>query len=315
MISSLELARICGVSQGTVDRALFGRPGISEATKRKVLQAAAKHGYRPNPAAREILTGGSRIVQAVFPSANNLFFMDLAECLDRALRAKKFHLRIALAGSSVECLAALEDAAARRHAMAVVIPPRDDMVIPRLLARNFPIVSLLSPCRNVPFLSPDEEATGRRGVDLLFQKGHRKIAFLTSRRRAYAISARAEGYRKQMADLGLPPQMLFSPDASAWGRFCPTALFCHNDWIAVQAILALRTAGVAVPAEVSVLGIDHAPTLASLFPDLSSLAYPFDALVSVIVSRLTGEKAADLQNALFFPADGLTVAAVPAKKE
>ena len=49
MISSLELARICKVSQGTVDRALHDRPGVSLATKARILAAARRHGYRPHP--------------------------------------------------------------------------------------------------------------------------------------------------------------------------------------------------------------------------------------------------------------------------
>ena len=55
MISSLELARICGVSQGTVDRALHSRGRISDQTRRRILEAARKHGYTPNPAARELV--------------------------------------------------------------------------------------------------------------------------------------------------------------------------------------------------------------------------------------------------------------------
>lgn len=309
MISSLELARICGVSQGTVDRALKGRAGIRESTKRKVLQAAAKHGYRPNPAAREILTGRSRIVQAVFPTANNLFFMDLAERLGRTLRAKNFQLQISLAGETSEFLAALEEAAARRHAMAVVIPPKDHVAIPASLARNFPIVSVLSPCRNIPFLSPNEEETGRTGVNHLVRMGHRRIAFLSSIRQAHAVAARAAGYRKQMADLGLPSKVIFSTREITRGTYRPTALFCHNDWIAVQAILSLRADGVGIPGDLSVLGVDHTPTLASLYPDLSSLAYPMEGLVSALLSHLGKTKPPNPDALRFVPVDGRSLTA------
>ena len=52
MISSTGLAKICGVSQGTVDRALHDRPGIGEKTRARILAAVRKHGYQPHPAAR-----------------------------------------------------------------------------------------------------------------------------------------------------------------------------------------------------------------------------------------------------------------------
>jgi len=68
MISSLELAELCGVSQGTVDRALHGRGGIAESTRAKILEAARLHGYAPNPAARELMTGQSSVCGAVIPA-------------------------------------------------------------------------------------------------------------------------------------------------------------------------------------------------------------------------------------------------------
>jgi DNA-binding LacI/PurR family transcriptional regulator len=90
MISSLELAKICGVSQGTVDRALHNRPGISAATKRRVLAAARQHGYQPNPVAGELLRGRSRVVGAIVPALGGLFFMDLMQAVNCALAAAGF---------------------------------------------------------------------------------------------------------------------------------------------------------------------------------------------------------------------------------
>ena len=216
--------------------------------------------------------------------------MDLADRLATALEKRNLHLQISLVHSKDGLLSALDDAAARRHSLAIVIPPEDGIVVPAALSRHMPIVSLISPCRNIPFLSPDEEMTGSDGVDYLYKLGHRKIAFLSSRRRAYAITARAAGYRKRMAELGLRPRVLYSADPSSWKKSPPTAIFCHNDWIAIQAIWRMNQSGVAVPGNVSVLGIDHSPTLAALFPDLTTLAYPMDAAISALLARLDGKE-------------------------
>lgn len=68
MISSLQLAKLCGVSQGTVDRALHNRGRVSEQTRARILEAARAQGYVPNPAARELMTGRSTLVAAIAPS-------------------------------------------------------------------------------------------------------------------------------------------------------------------------------------------------------------------------------------------------------
>lgn len=290
MVSTLTLARLCGVSQGTVDRALHGRPGISGATRERILRAAARHGYRPHPAAREILDGRAHVVQAIFPTVNNLLFMDLMSILAEALERRNLRLQITLCRESADLLNALEDAAARRQTLALVIPPEDGINIPRTLTVHLPVLSLFSPCRNAPFLSPDEETTGADGTQHLFDAGHRKIIFLSSRRRAHAVRVRAAGYRKRMRELGLSPKVLYSEEAVLAQRKQATAIFCHNDWLAIRLMLRLRKEGVAVPEELSVLGIDRGPTLTALFPDLTSMAYPLDALVTAILARLDGEE-------------------------
>lgn len=295
MISTLELARICGVSQGTVDRALHGRAGVSPATRDRVLKEAAARGHRPHPAAREILTGRSPIVQAVLPAANNLFFMDLAERLASALAERGLRLQIAVVRDRETLVEALEDAAARRQRLSIVVPPEDGILLPEALVRDLPMAFLLAPCANpgVPFVGADEERTGRDGVAHLAARGHRRIAFLTSARRTHAVEARASGYRKEMKARKGAPHIFQSDDLAAlpeWLReHRSTALFCHNDWLAARAILALQRRGVAIPGELSVLGIDDSPTLISLFPELSTLAYPVRETIQALLAVLDGK--------------------------
>lgn len=164
MISTTALARLCQTSQGTVDRALHGRPGVSEATRDRILRAAAKHGHRPHPGMREMLSGRSDIVQAAFPSINNIFFMDLAAQLAVALREKGLSLQLSLVNDARELLALLEDAAARRHRAAVFIPPSDNIAVPPTLSRHLTLITLLNPCRgtNVRFSRRMKCAPGAR---------------------------------------------------------------------------------------------------------------------------------------------------------
>jgi DNA-binding LacI/PurR family transcriptional regulator len=292
MISSLELARQCGISQGTVDRALHDRPGISAKTREKVLRLAKQHGYRPHPAVRELLTGKSLTVGAILPTVNNIFFMDFFNELGRAIGKQGLRLQLNPAENRHDFLEILEDFAARRHRLAVVIPPEDNIVLPRAVTSGIPVISLFSPCRgtNIHFLSTDEKKTGRDAVKYLHAKGHRRILHLTYARQAYAIHARALGYKKQCTEMNLPTKVLIDVNSAnlqkALKQFRPTALFCHNDWMALRASVLLAEIGLRVPEDISILGVDNSPTLMTLHPGLTTLAYPTASAVDAIMNFL-----------------------------
>ncbi len=289
MISSLELARQCGISQGTVDRALHNRPGISAKTREKVLRMAKRNGYRPHPAARELLTGQSLTVGAILPTVNNVFFMDLFNELARALAKQNLRLQLTPVENRDAFLEMLEDFTARRYRLAVVIPPEDNIAVPRAITVGIPLISLFSPCRGsgIRFLSADEEETGRDAVRYLHRRGHQRILHLTYARRAYAIAARAQGYKEQCEELDLTSKVLLNVDAinlrEALQRYRPTALFCHNDWMALRTMVLLSEIGLRVPEDISVLGVDNSPTLAALQPGLTTLAYPLASIVDTIM--------------------------------
>ena len=142
------------------------------------------------------------------------------------------------------------------------------------------------------FISADEEKTGREAVRYLYGRGHRRILHLTYAREAYAIVARARGYKKEATALGLRPLVVTGGQKGKWVRLVKeegvTAIFCHNDWLALTALLALSEAGVRVPEDVSVLGVDNSPTLVALHPELTTMAYPMGAVGEAIVDILDG---------------------------
>ncbi len=297
MISSLELARHCGISQGTVDRALHNRPGVSPKTREKILRAAKQLGYRPHPAAREILTGQSTTVGAILPTVNNVFFMDVFNRLGHWFSEQGLRLHFTPVENRLAFLEVLEEFASRRYRLAVVIPPEDNIPVPQNLASALRIVSLISPCRGkgVDFLSPDEAETGRDAVRYLHGQGHRRILHLTYDRPAYAIAARAAGYKAQCREMGLASKVLSFVDADRLAEtlrsFRPTALFCHNDWMALRVQLILAAQGMRVPEDISILGVDDSPTLMAVHPGLTTLAYPVEKAVAAIGDVLAGRTA------------------------
>jgi LacI family transcriptional regulator len=298
MISSLELARLCGISQGTVDRALHGRAGISPKTRDRILNLAQQHGYRPNPAARELIAGQSRTVGAIVPSVNNIFFMDLFSELGKRLKERNLRMQLTPVESRADFLDALDEFAARRHRMALVIPPEEGIPVSPSISKYIPVVSMVNPCKGqgVHFLAPDEEETGRTAVKYLYERGHRRILHLTYLNPSYAIKARARGYRQQAREMELQPHVVKGVDresldqAMKAGR--PTALFCHNDWLALTAMLLLSERGIRVPKDISVLGVDNSPTWIAIHPHLTTLAYPMESFGQAVLDILDGKSGA-----------------------
>lgn len=294
MISSLELARLCGVSQGTVDRALHGRPGIAESTRVKVLEAAKLHGYAPNPAARELMTGKSSTCGAVVPAGAGIFFMDLFEELRKALRKRGLSLLLAPAADEADCDAALNEMASRRVRGAAIVSHSDSYRIPKGAADSCRIVALVNPCEGAPYLAPDEERTGRDAAESLWSLGHRRIVHATYARRTSAIAKRREGYERFMAERGAAAKTLVQPSEEellkAVREDGATALLCHNDWLALNCMRTLEKAGLKVPEEVSITGVDDSPTFNALFPGLSTMAYPYASIAEEAAAFMAGEK-------------------------
>jgi len=296
MISSLELARICGVSQGTVDRALHGRPGIAKATREMILEAAKSHGYAPNPAAREMMTGRNSICGAIIPAGSGVFFMDLFEELRKALKRRGLKLLIAPSSDEDETLEALRDMAARRVRGIAMVPPSDSFEVPREVCASAKVVCLASPClgESVCYAAPDERPTGFDGAEALWKLGHRRIAFLSYTRDARAIRERREGYEAFMRKAGGEALVLAPATPSSimelLAKAKPTAIFCHNDWLALAALRTLEAHGAKIPEEVSILGVDDSPTFTSLCPEMSTMSYPYAAIAEEAAAAMAGEK-------------------------
>ncbi len=285
---------MCGVSQGTVDRALHGRPGISSKTKQKILALAEQHGYRPHPAARELLTGDRKTIGALVPGVNTPFFMDLLASIREALVPEGFRFFIAPVNDTADTLAMIGDFAAARARMVIVIPPTSDIVVPATLTREMDVVSVVNPCagEGVRHALPDEVGVGRLATEYLLERGHRKIAHIVWAGQSWAIRMRAEGYMQAMMAAGQGARVVHvrtNDEVLNLHRDGVTALFCHNDWLAMRAIRAFHTAGVSVPQEVSVLGVDDSPTFVALCPDITTIRYPARQIAVAIRAALAGE--------------------------
>lgn len=303
MISSLELAALCGVSQGTVDRALHGRTGISAATRERILAAAEAHGYRPNPAARELMgRTPSKAVGVAVPASTlqQPFFLDLFANLAKHLHAEGLHPSIWVAADDSAGVSATVEAMAARRLRALVLigPPMGLHIAPSILKAQ-PVLSLMLPCAQseVRLVGADEHGFGRVATEHLIALGHRRIVHLMGDKALHAVRVgRRDGYLAAMAAAGLEPRVwpltADAPDLverlKADGI---TGIFCHHDPMAVAVQRRLAAAGVSVPGAISLVSIDASPVLAAYDLGISSVPYPYEGLAQQAADILAGRPA------------------------
>jgi DNA-binding LacI/PurR family transcriptional regulator len=100
-VTSLDVARLAGVSQSAVSRVFTPGASVSKHTIEKVRQAAAELGYRPNVLARSLITGRSRIIGLVVAYLENYFYPEVVERLSVALQEQGYHVLVFMAAPTV----------------------------------------------------------------------------------------------------------------------------------------------------------------------------------------------------------------------
>jgi LacI family transcriptional regulator len=272
-VTSHEVARLAGVSQPTVSRALRDEPGVSVATRRKVRDAARALGYTPQQSGRSLSTRTTGRAGIVAAELGNPFYPVLVGALHDALeRANYGTILVTDRGQAPHEMEALLDGSL--DGVVLTTCETSSPLPAELRSRGFPFVLLN---REVDGADADacvaDNRSGARAVaDLLADLGHRTIAAVMGPASTTTGREREESFRDALSERGLtlPPRFVrrgpFSPETGYQALSelltltpAPTAVFCGNDVIALGLCNAARALGVRIPQELSVIGFDDIP--------------------------------------------------------
>lgn len=288
MTTSRDVARVAGVSQATVSRALSGG-SVSPATREKILQAAKTVGYVPNLGARAMKTGRVDTVGVVVADLTNPFYPEILNALTEYLDAagKKVTLWNSDGPGNDAALEAINAGSVDGVIFTTVIEA--SAPLRAALGKHSPVVLIN---RTVDVLacdqiSSDNEAGGRTVASYFVANGHRRIAFIGGPSVASTARDRRRGFAQRLneADVPLAPERTlegpFSHDFgySATTRLLrsdepPTAIFCSNDLLAFGALDAARAEGVSVPENLWIVGYDDIAMSAWPAFDLTTVHQP-----------------------------------------
>ena len=302
-----DVARAAGVSHQTVSRVINGHPSLRESTRQRVLEAMAELHFRPNRAARALVTSESRIIgalvssgseygpsaslQAVQTAADEAGYVVDAVHIDHGDRTSIEAALDRLVGHAVEGL-------------VILAPQSRTLEVIEQLSIRIPFVTVHSLHSQDHRMSVDQLAGARLATRHLLQLGHRSVVHVPGPEGWVETDARRQGYREEMAAWGLEPVVVPAGEWSAdsgyrvglelRGRGDVSAVVSGNDHISLGLVHAFVEAGVRVPEDLSVVGFDDVPEAAHFLPPLTTVRQDFPELgrrcVAALLAELRGEK-------------------------
>lgn len=293
-VTAHQVARTLGLSQSTVSRAFSRSASIHPHTRELVFKAAQSLGYQPNIIARSLITRRTNIIAVVMANLTDPFYPMVLE---------RLALRIQSSG---------------RQLLFFIIPPGKhvDDVLPSLLqykvdailitsatissrmaavclSQRIPVVlfNRYVPGLKVAAVSCDNVAGGRAVADYLWSTGHLRPAFVSGERDVTTNRDREQGFSRRLRQLGMALYADevgngFSYEAGydaarrlITRRRRPDSIFFASDVMAIGGIEAVRSAGLRVPEEISVVGFDDIPIAASPSYELTTIRQPIAEMV------------------------------------
>lgn len=285
-----DVADLAGVSVSTVSRVLTGRTPVSAGLRKRVMDAVAELGYRPNAAAQALVSGRRSTVAVV---ARNTFRFGYAATLhgiEEAARAAGMVVSIAVVETddAGEIRRTIDLVMGQALAGAIVI--EFDAVGTSTLdafPESVPVVAAAGARRrrgSRPHAFLDDAEGGRVATAYLLSLGHRTVHHLAipSTR---ARSGRSQGWRQALVESGAPVPAVTQADYSPTsgyeavqpliGNPDVTAILCGNDELAIGAARALLERGIRIPEDVSIIGFDDQPFAQMWLPALTTVAQDF----------------------------------------
>lgn len=310
--SARDVARLAGVSTATVSRAINLPEQVDAETRERVRQAIAKLHYVPHGAARALRSQRSKMVGAVVPSFDYALYARTTSALQSRLREYGYALVLAEHHYDLVDEVRITEQLLQHgvDAFAFVGIDHDPALFAMLAEYERPYVLTwgVDPTRRHPSVGFDNRRAAYEATRHLLDLGHRRFGLLsapvTGNDRA---RERGAGMRDALAEAGLAlaaDAVQYAPialaDAQAgMARLLalpesrrPTAVVATNDVFAVGAMLACRTAGIAIPERMSITGVDNTDLGATQTPGLTSIRTPIveigAAAAEQLVARLEG---------------------------
>jgi LacI family transcriptional regulator len=300
----IDVARLAGVCNATVSRALSRESAVNVTTRQRVEAAARQLGYVPHGAASALRAQRTRTVGAVLPTLDNLLYAKAAHALQKALDESGYLLLLACHDFDLNNEIKVVRSLIERGIDGIVLigAEHDDALFALLADLDIPYLLTLSldESGRHPCVGFDNRVAAMRVANYLVDIGHREIAMISGVTAGNdRARARLAGVRAALAARGLelsPHRVIEAPYTLAEGRAAmqkflasdtpPTAVVCGNDVLAMGAVIECHAREITVPGDVSVTGFDDMEAASILVPPLTTVRVPMHELGYAAAQRI-----------------------------
>ncbi|WP_226345816.1 LacI family DNA-binding transcriptional regulator [Agilicoccus flavus] len=316
MVTSHDVARLAGVSQPTVSRALRGDARVSAATRAKVERAVAELGYVPSATGRALSMGRSYRVGLLVTDLENQFYPHLIAPVHDTLGHLGYEL-ILMTDHHDRGPVTSRIRALGLDGVILATSSTDSPVPVRLRDQGIPFVyfNRVGDAVDADRVTSDPVPGVSAMVDRLAEEGHTRIGAIFGPTNASTGLARAAALRRALASHGLavhPSLEVTGPFEAITGReglrvlweapVKPTAVVCANDVVALGAFNGAADMGLDIPGDVSILGFDDLPEASWPVFDLSTVAFDLRGMASTaatLLARRIGDPGAPVEHHSF----------------
>ena len=302
-ISIRDVARRAGVSIATVSRAVNRLPTVDPVLAKRVWKAVEAVGYVPNPQARALVSGRSKMLGLIVSEITNPFFPELVQEFENLAVEQGYEVLIASTNYETARTESLIRRMLQRSVdgVAVMTFGIAEDLLQKLVEREFPLVFVDAgpDMPNIRVLKVNYEEGIREAVHHLAALGHRSIAFISGPLRQRSAVARRDAFMRAMANLGIavPAGHVVEGNHTMEGgigamerlialRKLPTAVLCSNDMTAIGVLHALYRTTHMVPQDVSVVGFDDIHLAQFVLPPLTTIQMSCKELAKAAVEAL-----------------------------
>lgn len=317
-VDIVQVARRAGVSPATVSRVTNGRSTVAKHLAKRVWQAIRELGYTPNPQARALVSGRSRVLGLLVSEITNPFFPELMQSFEDVAGEHDFEVMIGSTNYNSERAKIFVRRLVQRRVegVAVMTFRAESHILDELIAEGVPLVTIdVSAEASRSLVIEVDYAQGiDQAVQHLAVLGHRRIGFASGpmphltnlrRRDAFLRSAKKIGLTGQNAPIFIGDHT-FEGGTQAALHFLglnprPTAILCSNDMMAVGVLRVMTERSIRVPHDMSVIGFDDIHLAEFMNPPLTTVRMSRQELAGAAyrgLEKLWTGKAEDSQSSI-----------------
>ena len=291
MATMKDVAQLAGVSTATVSRALMTPEKVSVSTRKRVETAVLEAGYSPNTLARNLRRNESKTIITIVPDICDPYFVEIIRGIEDAAVENDYLVLLGDSGQQKKRESSFVNLVFTKQADGMLLlgtdhpfdvsKPEQKNLPPMVMACEF------APELELPTVHIDNLTSAFEAVNYLAQLGHKRIAQISGPTTATLCKFRQQGYQQALRRAGVS----MNPAYSAVGDFTfeagaqavrqllalpeqPTAIFCHNDAMAIGAIQEAKKLGLRVPQDLSIVGFDDIQFAQYCDPPLTTISQP-----------------------------------------